>query len=155
MNNEPYKKPELEVFRQVVSDLGGNLSAVAKRLNCDRSTIWHWMKDDPAFNQVVKDERGKLYDECVATSRILAKGIPAYEDALDDNGNPILDKNGKRVKKFAGWIERPDPNMLRYFMGSLGAREGFHGVDEDTVKNGVSIKAWIQKMNDGEAEPDL
>ena len=155
MNNEPYKKPDLEDFRKVVSDLGGNLSLVAKRFGVSRSTIWYWMKGDPEFNQVVKDERGKLYDECVATSRILAKGIPAYEDVLDDNGEPVRDKNGNKVKKFVGWIERPDPNMLRYFMGSLGAREGFHGVDEDTVKNGVSIKAWIQKMNDGDAEADL
>jgi hypothetical protein len=155
MNTEPYKKPDLEVFRQVVFDLGGNLTLVSRRFGVSRTTIWNWMKADPEFNQVVKDERGRLYDDCVATARLVAMGIRAFEDVTDDNGNPVFDKDGKRAKKFAGWIERPDANMLRYFMGSLGAREGFHGVDEETVKNGVPIKAWIKLMNDGDAEPDL
>ena len=151
MNLEEYKKPTLEQFRTLVIQKSGNLTNVAAAFNVSRSTISRWMKADPAFREVVKDERSKIFDESVATSRILAMGIPAYEDVLDEQGNPVLDRNGKKVRKFAGWIERPDPNMLRYFMSTLGRDEGFgeDPVEEDgTVKSGVNIKAWILKQNE-------
>ena len=153
MNTEAYKKPSLDTFRKVVSEMGGNLSMVARRFGVSRTTIWHWTQADDEFRQVVKDERLKMYDEALSTARQLARGIPAYEDVLDDDGNPVLDENGKRKKKMAGWIDRPDSGMVRYFLGSLGKADGFKDADDEgNVKNGVSIKAWIQKMNDGDAE---
>ena len=141
MNNKPYKKPTPEVFQKLVNAKGGNLTKVAEALGVARCTIWDWMKQDSAFERIVKDERAKLYDECLVTARTVAMGLPAYE--VDDNG----------VKKFAGWIEKPDPNMLRYFMSTLGKAEGFGDSninDDGTVKEGVSIKAWIMKQNEGD-----
>lgn len=149
MNLVKYKKPDVEKFRKVVADCGGNLSSVAKTFKVSRTTINNWMKADPEFKQVVSDERGNLFDACLSTSRILALGIPAYkeEEYLDENGNVRV----RRVMD--GWIERPDSNMLRYLLGVLGRKEeGFKEEVEDgdlIPVNGIAIRAWIKKENDG------
>lgn len=154
MNTETYKKPPLEAFKAAVEGMGGNLSKVAKLLKVSRTTIWQWCKEDKEFATVVKDERSKVFDECFLTARTMALGIPAYETVLDEDGNPVRDKDGKVQKKFAGWVERPDGQMVRYLMSTIGRNEGFGDspVDETdgTVKNGVSIKAWIIKQNEGD-----
>ena len=153
MNTEQYKKPTAELFRQLVFNKGGNLTKVAETLRCSRVAIWKWMKADPEFLEIVKEERSRLFDDCLATSRTVAMGLPAYEDVLDENGEPMRDENGKKLRRFAGWIERPDANMLRYFMSTLGKAEGFGENplnDDGTVKEGVNIKAWIIKQNEGD-----
>lgn len=154
MSQLPYKKPDADTFRMIVQQCGGNLTKVAKILKCSRWIINEWMKADSKFKQIVHDERMALFDECVVTARTVAMGIPIYEEQYDAQGNPILDANGKPKKVFAGWQERPDGQMLRYMMSTLGRKEGFgeSPVDESdgTVKSGVPIRAWIMKMNEGE-----
>ena len=156
MNNESnYKKPDVETFRKVVSQCGGNLTKVSQVFGINRSTIWYWAKADKEFNQVIKDERAKIFDECLVTARTVAMGVPAYETEYDENGDPVIDpKTGKPKKKFVGWVERPDGQMMRYLMSTIGRSEGFGDspVDESdgTVKNGVPIRVWIEKMNQSE-----
>lgn len=156
MNLVSYKKPTPETFKKVISDCGGNLSKAATVFGVSRSTITKWTKEDKEFASIVKDERMRLFDDCVVTARTVAMGVPAYEDVYDENGEVVLDKNGKPKKRFAGWVERPDGQMLRYMMSTLGRTEGFgeSPVDESdgTVKSGVPIRAWIMKMNEGEGE---
>lgn len=154
MNTQAYKKPDVQTFRKVVQQCGGNLTKVAKILSCSRWSINEWMKSDSEFKKIVHDERMALFDECVVTARTVAMGVPRYENATDAQGNVILDENGRPKKVFAGWEERPDGQMLRYMMSTLGRTEGFgeSPVDESdgTVKSGVPIRAWIMKMNQGD-----
>ena len=156
MNTKPYKKPDADTFRQVVSQCGGNLTKVAKVLKVNRSTISDWSNADTEFKKIIKDERMALFDECVMTARTVAMGVPRYENMVDENGELVLDDKGRPKKVFAGWEERPDGQMLRYMMSTLGRTEGFgeSPVDESdgTVKSGVPIRAWIMKMNDSEKE---
>ncbi len=135
MPNSAYKKPTAEQFGEIVSAAGGNLSSVARSLGVARSTISEWLRTDPDFRQALKDERSKLFDEALATARVVAMGIPAYE--VDDQGK----------KKLAGWIEKPSEGMLRYLLTRFDpdVEEG-----PDVVRNGVGIKAWILKQNEGE-----
>lgn len=135
MPNAPYKKPTPDEFGQIVSAAGGNLSSVARALGVARSSITEWVRTDPNFRQVLKDERSKLFDEALATARVVAMGIPAYE--VDDQGK----------KKLSGWIERPSERMLQFLLQRFDpdAEEG-----SDVVKNGIGIKAWIEKMNEME-----
>ena len=152
MNLEKYKKPTAEVFERLMSQTGGNITKVAAALRCDRSSISKWRKADPEFDRIIRNERAKLFDECLATARMVALGLAAREVVLDDNGNPVRDENGNVKRQFAGWIEKPDPNMFRYFMSTLGKDDGFgeSQVNEDgTVKEGVNIRAWIMKQNEG------
>ena len=151
MNTVKYKKPTAEEFRKFVRAKMGNLTQVANTLHVSRAAVSRWVSEDAEFKEIVADERMQLFDESLQTARVVALGIPAYETVLDPDGNPVLDKDGKEVKRMSGWIERPDSQMLRYFMSTLGRREGF-GEDIDlteTVKNGVNITAWIRKENEG------
>lgn len=149
MNTVPYKKPPLEKFIEVLQMTGGNLTRVAKVLGVSRGAVAIWVRNDPDFKSAVQDERNTLFDECLATSRIVALGVPAYkvEEYEDENGEI------KTRRVMDGWIERPDGNMLRYLMGILGKNdEGFReDADEDGMVpvNGITIKAWIKKENEG------
>ena len=117
------KKPTLQEFEKVLQATGGNLTNAAKALNCGRTAIWQWAKTDEGFANAIDESRMKLFDRCLSTAQILALGIPQK----DAQGNVI------------GWLERPDSGMLRYFMSTLGRREGF-SESLDITTNGESVK---------------
>lgn len=114
-------KPKLDAFEKAVTKYGGNLTKVAEAFGTSRTNLYKWLKDDDEMQAVVDDARGKMFDECLSTARVVALGVPNIE-------------NGKVV----GWAEKPDGNMLRYLMGTLGKREGF-GESIDVTTNGKSI----------------
>ena len=142
MAKQPYKKPTAEQFRQIVEATGGNLSSAARSLKVTRGTITFWIKTDPEFEQVVREERQRLFDEALATARLLMVGLPAYE----------IGEDGK--KRFAGWIERPSESMVKLLLTKFGREEGFGDdpfpVDISlNVKNGIPIRSWIERENAG------
>lgn len=151
MNNVAYKKPTLEVFRDCLEKTGGNLTRVARMLKASRGTVAKWVREDESFKEALQDERSSLFDECLATSRIVATGIPAYrnEEYIDEKTGEV-----KVRRVMDGWIERPDGNMLRYLMGMLGKKEeGFKEEEDEGIPipvNGITIKAWIKKENESE-----
>lgn len=108
------KKPNIEVFREALRKTGGNLTKVAAVFKVARKTIYEWAKEDPGFKDAISDERGSLIDDCLVSARVIALGIPEK----DENGN------------FLGWRERPDGNMLRYLLSTLGRKEGFGETQE-------------------------
>lgn len=114
-------KPNIEAFRTAVEKYGGNLTKVAEAFNTSRTNLYKWLKSDNAFQMVVDDARGKMFDECLSTARVLALGVAKVEGG-----------------KVIGWEERPDGNMLRYLLGTLGKKEGF-GESLDITTNGKDI----------------
>lgn len=154
MANNDKIKPSAEQFRKAVRDLGGNLSKVAEAFGVARGTVYSWRDNDPAFMQAIKDERTRLFDECLATSRVVALGIPKYEWETDINGEIIYDDNGNPIRRMVGWAVAPDPNMLRYFMSVYGKYDKFGFTDEDgtglpAVNEGIDIHSWLEVRNEG------
>lgn len=126
------KKPDIDTFRKLLAKTGGNISQVAAAFGTSRTAVYEWANEDAAFRQAIKDERGKVVDTCLVTAKLLAAGIPD----IDTDG------------KFQGWIERPDPNMIRYLLSTLGKREGFGDDDPEAtiptdIKQGGEINRWI------------
>ena len=98
----------------------------------NRKTVYEWAKEDTDFQDVIDDQRGRILDECIATSRVLARGIP------------ILDEN----KKIVGWEERPDGQMVRYLMSTLGRKEGFgENIDVTTAGSPLSQGITIEVID--------
>lgn len=128
------KKPDIKVFREALRKAGGNLTKVATIFKVARKTIYEWAKEDKEFKAAINDERGSLVDECLISARILALGVPEFND------------EGKIV----GWKERPDGSMIRYLLSTLGRYEGFGDeseIDADIptdIKKGVDIDSWIK-----------
>ena len=123
------KKPTLKKFNEIAEKAGGNISTIAKAFNVNRKTVYEWAKEDTDFQDVIDDQRGRILDDCIATSRVLARGIP------------ILDEN----KKIVGWEERPDSQMVRYLMSTLGRKEGFgENIDLTTAGNPLSSNINIE-----------
>lgn len=131
MPKTEFKKPTLENFKKALEMTGGNLSNAAKLLNCERNSITRWAKNDAEFAAAIEESRKKMLDTFVDTARIVAMG----KMVLDDK------------KQFVGWEIPPDPQMLRYFMSTLGRDEGFgeEVVLHHTADEGVDVTRWIDK----------
>lgn len=122
MDKKAYKKPTLKKFKEVAAVCKGVVGAMSRALMCSRTQLYKWIKDDPKFKEVLDEYRGELLDECLRSARILCAGIPKLEG-----------------KKIVGWIERPDTQMIKYFISTLGREEGF-GESIDITSKGESIK---------------
>lgn len=119
--------PNIEEIRDALAKTQGNLTNAAKLLGCRRETIWHWAKANPEVATAIKESKKQLLDRCLTSAQALALGVP------------LMDEEGK----FIGWQERPDPQMLRYFISKLGSDEGF-GDSLDITTNGKDINSAIQ-----------
>lgn len=133
MNN---KKPDIKKFIEALESTGGNVSQVAKLLGASRSTINKWVAEDEAFKDALEDARGKMFDECLTMSRIVALGIP---DKAPDG-------------KIIGWIAPPDSAMLRYLLGTLGRNEGFGEQSRLEVKADVNNNIQPRTLSSEEVE---
>lgn len=122
--------PGIEKFKEVAAQKNGNLSGIADHFKVQRAAVYGWMNKEPKFREIVEDARMRLFDQCLDTSRVVALGVPER------------DETGKMI----GWRERPDGNMLRYLMSTLGKREGFgESIEVDAkVSGSISIDEWIK-----------
>jgi hypothetical protein len=112
-------QPEFNTFREAVNKYRGNLSRVATSFGVTRQTIVNWqVAGGDEWKQVVRDARMRLFDDSLVAGEALARGIPER----DAEGNII------------GWVEKPDGQMIRYFLSVLGREEGF-GDTPDTLQD--------------------
>ena len=125
------KKPNIKQFKRIAQECNGIITAMAERMGVYRSTIYDWMDADDEFKRVIDNYRGVFMEKCRKSSELLALGIP------------IIDEHGR----FAGWKERPDGQMARFFLGVYGKREGFgeeritltHNIDFDKLSDNQII----------------
>lgn len=122
MTRKKPKRPSIAKFRELAETCGGTLGKMATALGVYRSTIYKWCADNPEYQAVIDEYRGRLLDECLRSARAVSIGIPKTKDG-----------------KIVGWIERPDGYMLRYLISTLGRKEGF-GEAIDLTSKGESIK---------------
>ena len=120
------KKPSLNRLREALEQTQGNLTNTAIVLKCCRASLWKWAKADPAFAEAIDESKKKFLDSCLSTARVVALGIPIVE-------------GGKMV----GWKERPDSQMLRYFISTLGRSEGY-GESVDITSGGEKVTPQIK-----------
>lgn len=126
--------PKIKQFKEAMDRYGGNLTKVAEAFKVSRTTVYKWIKSVPEFKEIMDDARMRLFDECLSTARITANGIPDIQEG-----------------KIVGWIERPDSNMLRYLLGSLGKNEGF-GESIDVTSGGDKIAPLFRVLTTEEVK---
>lgn len=126
-------KPSIDEFCEVMETAHGNMSDAAKILHVTRQTIYNWCNGEPEFKEIVQEHRKRLFDECLGQARILALGLPKIEKG-----------------KLVGWIEKPDGQMLRYFLQTLGKDEGF-GTSVDITSGGEALPQVINLICDTKA----
>ena len=115
------KKPTLKKLKEALEKTQGNLTNTAALLQVGRCSLWKWAKEDAVFAEAIDESRKKFLDSCLSTARVVALGIPKVE-----------------AGKVVGWEERPDSNMLRYFISTLGRNEGY-GESVDITSGGAAI----------------
>lgn len=129
-------KPSLDEFKELLRKSGGNLTKAAALVGVTRQTVWGWAKSDPEYQEAVKDERKRIFDKCLDVAYAVAMGVPK----LNHN------------KEFIGWEEKPDSNMLRYLLSTLGRDEGFgekHDVNlEGQLPTAINIVCTPKRDND-------
>ena len=132
------KKPEFEQFKEVADACQGNYTKIAQAFNASRQTIYNWCNEDKRFKEVVNDYKMRLYDDALTAARALCVGVPK----INEKG------------QFVGWIERPDPNTVRYVLSTLGKNEGFTE-RHDITSNGESIFPKVISLSlEGVSEND-
>lgn len=102
-------KADIKKFREAAEACHGNYSKIAAAFQVTRHTVYNWCNEDPEFKQIVNDHKMKLFDSALEAARALTVGIPK------------ISTDGRLV----GWVERPDGNMVRYILSTLGKNEGF------------------------------
>lgn len=121
-------KPTLEELSEALKKTRGNLTNTARLLGISRTTLWRYGKEIPEMGDLIKESRKEKLDQFVTTAELLALGIPDIDP---------------ETKKVVGWVEKPDGQMLRYFMSTLGRDEGF-GDNIDVTTNGKDINNVLQ-----------
>lgn len=116
------KKPEFEQFKEIADACQGNYTKIAAAFQVSRQTVYNWCEADKEFREIINDYKMRLYDEALVAARALCVGVPK------------VDAKGK----FVGWIERPDPQTVRYILSTLGKNDGFTE-RHDITSNGQSI----------------
>lgn len=128
-------RPSLDEFKELLRKAGGNLTKAAALVGVTRQTVWGWAKSDPEFQDALKDERKRVFDKCLDVAYAVAMGVPK----VNEN------------KEFVGWEEKPDSNMLRYLLSTLGRDEGFgekHDVNiENQLPTAINIVCTPKKDN--------
>lgn len=107
------KVPDIETFRNIAQTQNGHKANIAYKFGVSRSTLDKWIKENPVFYNIINDARMRKIDDCIDRAYQLAVGIPEIEG-----------------KKIIGWKERPDGNMLRYLLSTLGRNEGFGDIQK-------------------------
>ncbi len=139
-------QPELDAFRRAVEQHRGNLTKVAKAFGVTRNTILNWQNaGGEEWKSVVRDARLRLFDDCLISAEVLARGIPEK----DESGNIV------------GWIEKPDGQMVRYLLSTLGKNEGFSDTPEtaadkplDAAQKEIQIRVVYNDAKDLELQGD-
>ncbi len=122
------KRPTIAEFERVCEQCNGVKTNIAKAFGVARRTVNYWCEDYPKFQEIIDEYKGRLLDKCLKSAEILSLGIPKTKR------DPVT---GKEV--IDGWKEKPDGNMLRYFIGILGKKEGY-AEHIDITSKGESIK---------------
>lgn len=125
------RKPTVDEFVLAVRQYGGNITKVAESFQVTRQTVHNWAREDEEFAAAIKDSRMRMFDRCLDVGYALALGIPE------------LDKD----KKVVGWVEKPDANMIRYLLGTLGREEGFGDKTDVNLESNQPITINVVSAN--------
>lgn len=85
-----------------------------------RQTVWGWTKQDPEFKAALDSERKRVFDKCLDVAYAVAMGVPRIDP---------------RTQTMTGWEEKPDSQMLRYLLSTLGRDEGFGEKHDINLEN--------------------
>lgn len=133
-------KPSLDEFKDILRKSGGNLTKAAQLLGVTRQTVWGWSKSSPEYQDALKDERKRMFDKCLDVAYAVAMGIPRIDP---------------KTQTMTGWEEKPDSNMIRYLLSTLGRDEGFGEKHDINIENPLPTAINIvcsstPKKNDAE-----
>lgn len=133
-------KPSLDEFQELLRKSGGNLTKAAQLLGVTRQTVWGWTKQDASFKEALESERKRVFDKCLDVAYGVAMGVPRIDP---------------KTQMMTGWEEKPDSQMLRYLLSTLGRDEGFGEKHDVNIENPLPTAINIvvsPKKKPGDAE---
>lgn len=118
------EKPSVALFRDVCEQYSSDRYKIAKHFGVSWNRIKVWMCDNSEFQDAFDDANLKFLSSVNATGQLLAEGVP------------VKDKDGN----FTGWQERPDSNMTRFYLQTVGKNYGY-GDSVDVTTNGKDVSS--------------
>ena len=115
-----YTKKERRKFIDVLRAKDGHIGKACIAFGINRSTYYDWLEEDWFAQEVTDMHEGEI-DDAEEMLRVLRKGVPMYE--RDKKGAIKTGPDGKPI--VIGWLVKPDPKSVRFFLERKGADRGF------------------------------
>jgi hypothetical protein len=116
------KRPSDEVLIKLITAKHGNKSEIARAIGVARGTVQGWIRKNKKLAKAVEDIKESMIDFTESQMMLLIQGIPKYK----------MDEKGER--KIVGWVEKPDPSLIKYHLGTLAKDRGYVTKEEKEVK---------------------
>lgn len=96
----PSKKPSLRKFAEVAEKCSGWKIPIAQSFGVDRTTVFRWCREDPAFEEAVKGAR------CIARESYIDNAERTIVKAVNDGDVTAAIFTLKTLGKNRGYTER-------------------------------------------------
>jgi len=106
------RKIDPDDFYNRLSERHGNLFLTARYYNISRVTLWHYIKDNPELEKIVKDVKETTVDVVESTMMKEILGIPLFDGEGSD-------------KKQIGWIKEPNSTMMIFWLKTQAKHRGY------------------------------
>jgi hypothetical protein len=131
------KTPSLEKWAAMCEAKGGNITEMAKGFNVkSRQTIYSWMEKDKEFREVYDNIEESHLDLAESQLHLLIKGIPKIEE---------VDVDGKMVRKFTGWYERPSEAAIFFKLKTKGKKRGY--IEKQEIDHSIKEMPALPSIN--------
>lgn len=135
-----------KIFLEIYKNNLGNVTEACKKARVEsRQTFYNWMAENEDFRQAVHEIQESLLDFVESQQFLLIRGVPKYKE--------IQNPDGSVSKEFIGWIERPDRNLIQFYLQTKGKSRGY--VEKKELEINTPEQQRLQRLSDYELENEI
>lgn len=120
-------------FLTILKNKNGHVSKACEAFGINRKTFYEWRKlgwfkkELDAMYEAEKDDAEEML-------RLYRTGVPEYK--RKKNGDLVLGDDGKAI--VIGWIIKPDPRSIRFYLERKAADRGYGKKQEQNINLNVT-----------------
>ena len=127
----------LEIYRKNL----GNITETCKKSGVNsRQTYYNWLAENTEFKLAIDEIQESLLDFVESQQMLLIRGVPKYKETKH--------KDGSVTRDFVGWIDRPDRNLIQFYLQTKGKGRGYVERRELEVTTPEAVR--LQQLSDDE-----
>ncbi|MDR1553060.1 MAG: hypothetical protein LBS69_06320 [Prevotellaceae bacterium] len=120
-------RPKLKDFQKICDAKGGIISAIARAIGVQRSTVYDWIEKYPTYAKAVEEARDAFLDTAETRLQHLVQGTPLIVE-----------------EEFKGWITPPSETAIIFTLRTLGKKRGYTERTETEITGVAPSKVQIE-----------